>query len=95
MMRGADELAPTLGMAAACRAYGVALLPGMEVNTAEEIHLLCYFATVEAALTFSRALYDTLPPLENDEAVFGSQLAVDADDTVQRRVPKLLRYASG
>lgn len=82
-------------MAAACRAYGVALLPGMEVNTAEEIHLLCYFATVEAALTFSRALYETLPPLENDEAVFGSQLVVDADDTVLRRVPKLLLSACG
>ena len=82
-------------MAAACRAYGVALLPGMEVNTAEEIHLLCYFATVEAALTFSRALYDTLPPVENNEAVFGSQLVVDADDTVLRRVPKLLLSACG
>ena len=82
-------------MAAACRIYGVALLPGMEVNTAEEIHLLCYFATVEAALSFSRALYDTLPPVENNEAVFGSQLVVDADDNVLRRVQKLLLSACG
>ena len=33
-----------------CKAYGVKLLPALEANTAEEIHLLCYFPTVAAAL---------------------------------------------
>ena len=33
----------------ACDAYGLLLLPGIEVTTEEEIHLLCYFPTVEAA----------------------------------------------
>ena len=37
---------------AACQAYGLRLLPGVEVNTAEEIHLLCYFSRVKTALQF-------------------------------------------
>ena len=39
-----------------CNAYGLRLLPGVEVNTAEEIHVLCYFKTVDTALEFGRLL---------------------------------------
>ena len=35
-----------------CDAYGLLLLPGMEITTREEVHLLGYFETVEAALAF-------------------------------------------
>ena len=35
--------------AAACDKYGIKLVPAIEMNTEEEIHMLCYFKTVEAA----------------------------------------------
>ena len=35
---------------------GILLVPGMEVTTAEEVHLLCYFETTLALWRFSREL---------------------------------------
>ena len=44
---------------------------GVEVNTAEEIHVLCYFKTVDTALEFGRLLYAALPEFPYDPAVWG------------------------
>ena len=55
----------------ACREYGLRLLPGLEVTTAEEVHLLCYFKTVEAALDYGRDLYAALPALPCDPLIWG------------------------
>lgn len=79
----------------ACDAYGVKLLPGIEMNTAEEIHLLCYLPTVEAALALSREIYALLPDIPCDEAVFGEQIVMDEEDHELRRVEKLLVSACG
>ncbi len=77
----------------ACEAYGVRLLPGIEVNTAEEIHLLCYFAAVETALQFGEMLYQALPDFPYDPAVWGKQLVMDENDVVIDTVDKLLTGA--
>ena len=67
-----------------CNAYGLRLLPGVEVNTAEEIHVLCYFKTVDTALEFGRLLYAALPEFPYDPAVWGRQLVMDENDEVLR-----------
>ena len=79
--------------AAACAAYGVRLLPGIEVNTREEIHLLTYLPTIEAALELSARLHKALPDYPYDAAVWGRQLVVDADDRLLREEQKLLTGA--
>ena len=76
-----------------CNAYGLRLLPGVEVNTAEEIHVLCYFKTVDTALEFGRLLYAALPEFPYDPAVWGRQLVMDENDEVLRTVDKLLTGA--
>lgn len=78
---------------AACRAYGLRLLPGIEVNTAEEIHLLCYFSSVEAALDFGDILYRALPEFPYDPQIWGRQLVMDEEDRVLEEVKKLLTGA--
>ncbi len=79
--------------AAACRAYGVHLLPGIEVNTREEIHLLAYFKTVKAALEMGEVLYRRLPKYPYDPAIWGRQLMADVDDTIIGEKEKLLSGA--
>ena len=79
--------------AAACRAYGLRLLPGLEVTTAEEVHLLCYFKTVETALAFGEKLWAALPAVPCDRAIWGEQWVMDADDCILRRVDRLLPAA--
>lgn len=78
---------------AACQAYGLRLLPGVEVNTAEEIHLLCYFSRVKTALQFGAILYEALPAFPYDPAIWGRQLVVDEEDHVLDEVEKLLTGA--
>ena len=79
--------------AQAAEGTGIVFLPGIEVTTAEEIHALVYFARVEEAVTFGREIYDSLPAQPNDEALFGEQLILDAQDREIGRAQKLLLQA--
>lgn len=66
----------------ACRAYGIVGVPGMEVTTAEEIHLVCLFPTLEDATSFDEEIKKTRMPIKNRPQIFGNQLYMDAEDTV-------------
>ncbi|MDL2219077.1 PHP domain-containing protein [Ruminococcaceae bacterium OttesenSCG-928-O06] len=79
--------------AQACEAYGVRLLPAIEMNTAEEIHLLCYFARVEDALAMGEAIYENLPRYPYDHEIWGRQLVMDAEENTIGEVDKLLTAA--
>ena len=77
-------------VAGAARKRGLVLLPGLEVQSREEVHLLCYFETLEAALAFGDAIYAHLPDVANRTDIFGEQLVMDANDTVTGAEPRLL-----
>lgn len=60
---------------------GLVFLPAVEVETMEEIHVLCLFPSVEAAVNFEEEiLRPSLPDIENDERIFGKQIAMDIND---------------
>ena len=69
---------------------GVAVLPGIEVQTREEVHLVTLFDTAEQALTWQMEVYDHLPDLRNNEDHFGAQFVVDATGEYVRRNERLL-----
>jgi hypothetical protein len=58
---------------------GIAVWPGMEAQTREEVHLLCLFDGLELALEWQRQVYANLPPVKNRPEVFGTQVVLDAD----------------
>lgn len=70
--------------------YGVMVIPGMEINTSEEVHAVCLFPTLEAALAFDAFVYERLMKFPNKETVFGRQLLCDEDDEVIGTEPNLL-----
>lgn len=72
------------------RQKGLGVLPGIEANTAEEVHVLCYFFDLESCLAFSGAIYEHLPPIPNRPDYFGEQLLLDASDEVIGSEEKLL-----
>ena len=39
---------------AAAKEYGVLAVPGMEINTSEEVHAVCLFPRLEAAMDFDQ-----------------------------------------
>ena len=71
------------------------LLPGMEITTREEVHLLAYFPCVENALAMGDFLYAHLPDVSNDPRIFGEQLVMDAEDAVAGVESRLLVSATG
>jgi PHP family Zn ribbon phosphoesterase len=62
----------------AAQGTGIAVLPGMELQTREEVHLLCLFDTLEQVALWQEEVYAHLPPLKNKEDVFGAQVILDA-----------------
>jgi len=72
------ENLPAIAEAAAM--MNVLLLPGMELTTREEAHMLCYFRRVEECLAFSRRIRGYLPPVPNNERFFGRQQIMNAQD---------------
>lgn len=74
----------------AARGHELAVLPGMEVQSKEEVHLLCLFDTVEQALGWQEVVYAHLPPLKNKDEVFGPQFVVDATGDFLRYNDRLL-----
>ncbi|MDR0920092.1 MAG: PHP domain-containing protein [Oscillospiraceae bacterium] len=73
--------------------YGLLVVPGMELTTAEEVHCLCFFETLENALKFSDYVKETLF-MPNDVDIFGHQYIVK-NDTVTGEEDMMLSSASG
>ena len=78
----------------AAKAHDLLLLPGIEVTTREEVHLLAYFPTVEKAHAMGEFLYTHLPDIHNDPHIFGEQLVVDTEDVVLCEESRLLISAT-
>ncbi len=74
----------------AARGTGLVVLPGMEVQTSEEVHVVCLFDTLEQALTWQGIVFNHLPDLPNPEETFGAQFVVDANGDYIRTETRLL-----
>ena len=74
---------------------GITFIPGMELCTSEEVHIVCLFYTLEDALNFSEYVKSTMPPIKNKPSVFGEQLICDENDNVLGQEDILLVTASG
>ena len=69
-------------VAECARRAGLACLAGLEVCTAEEVHTLALFDTVEQALAMTEWVYAALPKRVNDPETFGDQPVVTWDDEI-------------
>ena len=70
--------------------YGITVIPGMELTTAEEVHVVCLFPALGDAMAFDGYVYEHLLPIKNREDIFGKQQIMDADDQVTGNVERLL-----
>ena len=97
-LKGLDVIAVTdhqsagnLPAVAACAAReGLLLVPGLEVCTREEVHVLCYFADVAAAQRMGMWCYGLLPDIPNRPDYFGEQSLVNERDEVIGTEPRML-----
>lgn len=78
----------------AARRYGVVPIAGMELTTSEDIHAVCLFETLEAALAFNDEVDTRRVRIRNREEIFGEQLILDDEDNVIGKEEDLLINAT-
>lgn len=74
----------------ACEEVGVLPIPGMELTTAEDIHLVALFKTLAEAMAFDTWLQDIRVRIPNRVDIFGRQQIMDENDNVIGEEPDLL-----
>lgn len=71
------------------------VVPGMELCTSEEVHVVCLFDDVNNAEAFSDYVLSTVPPVKNRPEIFGDQLIMNGGDGIVGNQELLLTTASG
>lgn len=79
---------------AAAKSYGIIPVAGMELTTAEEIHVVCLFEELENALAFSDEVDGRRIKIENRVDIFGRQLILGEEDALLGEEPHLLSNAT-
>lgn len=62
--------------------YGVIAVAGMELTTAEDIHIVCLFPTLKDALRYSDYIDTRRIKIKNRPDIFGEQLIMDENEEV-------------
>lgn len=78
----------------AAKQYGVTVVPAIEAESAENIHLLCLFPTVETAEAMGSLLEKSLPPVKNRPDIFGEQCIMNERDEKTGEIDVLLINAT-
>lgn len=71
-------------------AEGILLLPGLELETSEEIHLLCYFPSLNSIKQLQSELNPYYQYIPNREDIFGPQWILNEDDEPREKIDFLL-----
>ncbi len=78
----------------ACVEAGMNCLYGLEVSTAEEVHVLSLFDDLHRALNFGQMIYSHLPDRPTNPKLFGEQPVVNVDEEVLHFAEKLLNIGT-
>ncbi|HAE42148.1 MAG TPA: phosphoesterase, partial [Clostridiales bacterium] len=102
MLKGLDVIAVTDHNSAAnlpaleivARQAGIKAIPGIEITSKEDVHLLAYFRDYSDAVQIGSLVYASLPDIKNNARIFGEQNIYDEEDHVIGSLDKLLINAS-
>ncbi len=78
----------------AAKHYGIIPVPGMELTTAEDIHLICLFPSLESAMSFDSEVDSKRIPIKNRTDIFGNQLIMNFADEIIGEEENLLSNAT-
>lgn len=79
---------------AAAKKQGIIPVAGMELTTAEDIHMVCLFPDLESALAFDEEVQTRRIRIPNRTDIFGDQWVMDENDEVIDVEPDLLSNAT-
>ena len=79
----------------AAKGLPLMVLPGMELCTAEECHVVCIFPHLEECLEFNDYVRKYYAPVKNKPDIFGRQLIMDSEDEIVGEEECLLTTSTG
>ncbi len=62
--------------------HGILPVAGMELTTAEDIHVVCLFPSINSSLEFDREIEKRRILIPNRADIFGNQLICDSEDNI-------------
>lgn len=74
----------------AAEGTGLTVLPGMEVQSREDVHLLCLFASLSDLEAWQHDVSLSLPDTKNNPDLFGEQFVVDENGEFIRNEERML-----
>jgi hypothetical protein len=77
------------------RGKGIMVIPGMEICSCEEVHVLGLFRNLDDALEMQELVFENIQPGKNNEDVFGMQVIVNTNDEVLGFDERMLIGATG
>lgn len=101
LLKGLDVIAVTdhnstknlASIAAVAERKKLLFIPGIEITSREEVHLIALFQDISQALDFQRILDARLPNILNKASIFGNQYMYDEEDEIVGEVQPLLLNA--
>jgi len=75
-------------------AVGITVIPGMEIETSEEIHIVALFPDIDSAAEAEKHVFSHMPVILNRPEIFGEQLIMDEDDNVVGKEDRMLITAT-
>ena len=79
---------------AQAKKQGIIPVAGMELTTAEDVHMVCLFPTLDAAMAFGAVVDARRVRIRNKVEIFGHQLVLDENDQILREEEDLLINAT-
>ena len=78
----------------AAKRYGIIPIPGMELTTAEDIHVVCLFETLDSAMAFNEEVSSRRLLIPTRKDIFGDQFILDGNDETIGEEPYFLSNAT-
>lgn len=73
---------------------GIKVIPGIEITSKEDVHLLAYLRNLSDAEKIGNTIYTSLPNIKINARIFGEQNIYDKEDNIIGSLDKLLLNAS-
>lgn len=71
------------------------VIPGVELSTAEEVHVVCLFSEYSDCKAFCDTVKEKMPQIQNKPEIFGDQLIMNEKDEIVGTREELLINACG
>lgn len=71
------------------------VIPGIEVTTSEDIHVICLFRNLSTLTEFSEMITKSMPEIRYRTDLFGNQLILDEDDRLTGTLDNFLLVGCG